>query len=103
MRSNEFINRLASKGYKKSDAKIIIKDVFDVIGAMLLDGEEVRVSRFGTFYTKTRSERVGTHPITHEQIIVPELTLPKFKASNVLKDALKGENFAYSDLSDLDE
>lgn len=102
MRSNEFIDRLANKGYKKADAKIIAKDVFNTIGEMLVDGETIKIPRFGVFSIRNRHERVGTSPLTHEQIIVPEMRTVKFKASNTLKDAVKGENFAFSDLSDLD-
>lgn len=103
MTSSNFIDNLAAKGYKKSDAKIIVKDVFNTIGEMLVNNEDVRVPRFGTFSTKIRSERVGTSPITHEQIIVPALRLANFKPSNILKDALKGENLAYNDLSEIRE
>lgn len=56
----------------------------------LQHGEEVTITGFGAFMPKFRSSRMGVNPQNpSERIQVPAVTVPKFKAGKVLKDALK--------------
>lgn len=72
----------------------IIDYIFDEITNTIVKGEEVSLVGFGTFYAK---ERVATKCVNprnlNEQIDVPSMCIPKFKAGKPLKDALKN-NFS---------
>jgi DNA-binding protein HU-beta len=55
----------------------------------LKDGNPVKLLGFGTFSATKRAATTGRNPKTGEPIKIPAITVPKFKAGQRLKDALK--------------
>ena len=51
-------------------------------------GDRVQLNGLGIFETKKREARTGRNPITGETITIAAATLPSFKASKTLKDAV---------------
>ena len=59
VRTEEFITRLADKGYTKKDSAVVIADVLDVIYEAIANGEEVSLIRFGSFRPfETKPKRI---------------------------------------------
>ena len=58
------------------------------VTAALVAGEKVQIAGFGGFETKKREARTGRNPHTKETIQIPATTVPTFKASKSLKDAV---------------
>ena len=73
----------------KKAALEIVDLLFDEITAGLKDGKTIDIAGFGKFVVKTREAREGINPRTMEKITIEASKVPGFKASKVLKDALK--------------
>jgi len=73
----------------KADAERAVECVIDNITAALKRGDEVSIAGLGIFSTKTRPARIGRNPRTGENIKVPAMRVPKFRAAKGLKDAVK--------------
>ena len=103
MNKNELINTVvekltvahendekAFKLTKKSMAEYV-DVIFDTIAETMVAGDDVKIANFGNFSVVERAERAGHNPATGESMIIPATKAPKFKASSVLKAAVKGE------------
>ena len=67
MNKAEMADRLVARtGLSKGAAKEVVDGVFAAIGEALANGEEVRISGFGTFGTRNRPARTGRNPRTGE-------------------------------------
>ena len=62
--------------------------VFEVVGEALAQGEDVTIVGFGRFTTRRRMARSGRNPRTGEVLEIPEATVPAFKASKKLRNAV---------------
>ena len=89
MNRSELVATVASKGeFRKSDAEKIVDCLFTAIADALKQGEEVRLTGFGTFTVASRAARQARNPQTGETVTVAASRQPKFKAGKALKDAL---------------
>ena len=59
--------------------------VFEAIAEALARGEEVRITGFGTFGTRSRPARTGRNPRTCESLNITASTTPTFKAGKPLR------------------
>lgn len=73
----------------KKQAQLAVDAVFDTIVKALSKGEEVAIAGFGVFRVAKRAARTGINPKTGEKIQIPASTKPKFRASKLLKEAVK--------------
>ena len=90
MNKLDMADRLAARtGLSKAAARDAVDGVFAIIGKALADGEEVRITGFGTFGTRSRPARTGRNPRTGEAVSISASTSPTFKAGKTLKDAVK--------------
>jgi DNA-binding protein HU-beta len=76
-------------GGTKADAERAVETVIDSITEGLKSGDEVSIAGLGIFTAKMRAGRTGRNPRTGESIQIPEMRVPKFRASKTLKDAVK--------------
>ena len=51
-------------------------------------GERVTIPGFGTWQASDRAERLGTHPQTHERLIVPAQSGVRFTPGTTFKQAV---------------
>jgi DNA-binding protein HU-beta len=75
-----------SNAIKLTEATRIVDAVFDTITSNLKRGEQVSISGFGAFVTKTRAARDGRNPATGMTIKIPERTSVAFKPAAAMKD-----------------
>lgn len=68
----------------------VVDNLFDTIGEALVDGNTVKIVGFGTFEVRERECRIGVNPQTRERMEIAPTKTPAFKASTVLKTAVKG-------------
>ena len=68
------------------DAGIIFDVMFEGIREALVNGEEVKIREFGTFYIHNKKARRAYHPQTQEPIDVPPRNSIKFKVSKNLTE-----------------
>ena len=77
-------------GISKSDASSAIDAAFDVISDALTNGDDVRLTGFGSFTIIECAAREGRNPGTGNPIKIAAFRQPQFKASKELKDAANG-------------
>ena len=89
MNKTELIAAIAEKaGLSKKDAEKALNATVEAITAAMAAGDKVQVSGLGIFEAKERAARTGRNPLTKETIQIAASTVPAFKASKTLKDAV---------------
>lgn len=90
MNKNELVSIVSDKlNMTRAQTEDVIDTFLDTIQETLSKDEKVVVSGFGTFEVRTRVARSGRNPRTGEEINIPELKTPAFKAGKVLKDNVR--------------
>jgi DNA-binding protein HU-beta len=85
MTKSELIQSVAREtGLSQSQANKVVNSVFDQIARALQNGEEVRLTRFGTFRTLETKERIGRNPRTGQEITIPAGRRVSFTAGAAL-------------------
>jgi len=89
MNKSELIAAVADKaGLSRSQASAAVEATIESIVTTLKSGDDVRLVGFGTFQVVQRAAGVGRNLRTGETIKIPASKTPKFKAGQVLKDAI---------------
>ena len=93
MNKATLIERLAAEAaVTKKQAEDTLEALVKIIINELKVGNEVTITGFGTFLSRTRHARGGVNPQKPtERINIPEVKVAKFKTGKTLKDALKGK------------
>jgi DNA-binding protein HU-beta len=93
MNKAALIERLAAEAaVSKKQAEAMLEGLVKIIIRELKAGNEVTITGFGTFLSRTRHARGGVNPQKPtERIRIPEVKVAKFKTGKTLKDALKGK------------
>lgn len=77
-------------GFSHAESFKLIEQILTNIIEALEKRETVKISKFATFIPHAKRERIGRNPKTGETHAITPRTVISFKASNTLKDALKG-------------
>lgn len=85
------IERIAAEAaVSKKQAEDMLEAFVKLTINELKAGNEVTITGFGTFLSRTRHARGGVNPQKpSERITIPEVRVAKFKTGKTLKDALK--------------
>ena len=75
-------------GFTKKETASIVDATLEVIKETLASGETVKLSGFGNFVVKQKSERAGRNPRTGEALSISPRRVLTFKASPILKAEL---------------
>ncbi len=75
-------------GVSKRESARIVETIFDVVKETLEQGENVKISGFGSFNIQHKKPRRGRNPQTGEEITISARRVLSFKASNVLREQL---------------
>ncbi|KKR19779.1 MAG: DNA-binding protein HU [Parcubacteria group bacterium GW2011_GWE2_39_37] len=91
MNKAALIERLATESnLNKKQAEGVLEALVNIIISELKIGNEVTITGFGTFMSKSRHARGGVNPQNPtERIQIPEVRVAKFKTGKTLKDSLK--------------
>ena len=73
-------------GLSKHESSIMLESVLKQISNALIDGESVKLSSFGTFYTRQKRERVGRNPKTGVTATINARRVISFKPSKLMKE-----------------
>lgn len=86
----ELAEKLISElGLTKNDAKEMVEHFFSEIREALKDNEQVKLSGFGNFDLRDKSERPGRNPKTGEEIPISARRVVTFKAGQKLKGRIE--------------
>jgi DNA-binding protein HU-beta len=72
----------------KTNAGRAIDAIVKSITEAMKNGDNVRLLGFGIFTTAKRAATTGRNPRTGEIIQIPEKRIPRFRAGEILKNAL---------------
>ncbi len=72
----------------RKEAGAIVDAALTSILESLRRGERVEIRGFGTFRTRTRNARTGRNPRSGDRVEVPAKTIPYFKPSKQLLEAV---------------
>lgn len=91
MNKQELVSAVAeSAGISKQQANQAIDGCLDAISGSLQNGQEVRLTGFGTFGVTARAATTGRNPRTGAPIKIPASKRPTFRAGKKLKDQVNG-------------
>ena len=85
-------------GLNKREAKELVESFFEELRTALEKGEGVKLSGFGNFNLRDKSERPGRNPKTGEEIPITARRVVTFRAGNKLKSRV--EDYAGSEEQD---
>ena len=92
MNKAELVSAVAQEAnLTKVAAGEAVNAVFSAITNAMAKGDSVQITGFGTFEVRTRAARDGINPSTREAVVIPEKTVPAFKAGKLLKEAVAGK------------
>lgn len=90
MNKADLVEKIAKDaGLSKAASEKALNAFTDGVKASLKKGQGVTLVGFGTFSVSKRSARMGRNPATGATIKIPARKVPKFKAGQALKDAVK--------------
>jgi len=90
MKKTDIIDLVHEKlGTTKKQAEEVVDTIFAAITDSLKRRDKVSISDFGIFDARARAARKARNPRTGETVDVPATTVPKFRASRALKEAVK--------------
>jgi integration host factor subunit alpha len=79
-------------GLSRSESAHLVDVILDEIARSLMDEGAVKISSFGTFMVRQKGERVGRNPKTGQEVPIAPRRVLVFRASQVLKDRINGED-----------
>ncbi len=86
----DLIQEIANKTrVSKKQIEQIMDVMLDTIIDQVKDGEKVLISGFGTFHLTHRKARNGINPVTKKHIKIEGMMVPKFKAGEPFKKAVR--------------
>lgn len=77
-------------GLSRKESASLVQSVLDELADALIGGDSVKLSSFGRFLVRAKSERVGRNPKTGIEVPITPRRVMVFKPSNVLKARING-------------
>src|SRR5579885_3160930 len=75
-------------GLSRADSAQMVEDILDHMCAALAKGENVKISGFGTFVLRDKSERIGRNPKTGVEVPIAPRRVLTFRASQMMRDRI---------------
>ena len=79
-------------GLSRNESATLVDSVFGEILNSLINGNDVKISSFGTFVVRQKKERIGRNPKTGQEVPITARSVVTFRASNVLKSKVNFKN-----------
>jgi len=86
---SDLVNFLARKtGLTRVETETVVDGLLGTIQEVLTMGKKVELRKFGTFLVRIRQPREARNPATQETVMLDRRSVPVFKPSKTLKDAV---------------
>ncbi|MCH2037804.1 MAG: integration host factor subunit alpha [Rickettsiales bacterium] len=72
-------------GLSQAESATLIDEVLEEMTNSLANGEEVKISSFGSFRVRKKNARIGRNPKTKEEVVITPRSVVTFHASNIMK------------------
>jgi len=78
-------------GLSRTDSAQMVEDMLEEVCGALAKGETVKLSSFGTFAVRQKSQRMGRNPKTGDEVPIAPRRVLVFRPSHVLKAVINGQ------------
>lgn len=78
-------------GLSRGESLAMVESILQLMSEALERGENVKVSGFGTFLLRDKTERIGRNPKTGVEVPITPRRVLTFRASQLLKDQIAGK------------
>lgn len=78
------INR--KMGLSRAESLTLVESILDQMSDALAGGENVKISGFGTFLLRDKTQRIGRNPKTGIEVPITPRRVMTFRASQLLKE-----------------
>lgn len=90
MNKAQLVDAIASNTQMtKSSVEQILDEALGIIRKSVKKGEDVTLVGFGTFTRTKRQARKGRNPQTGQEMKIPAMTLPRFRAGKEFKELVR--------------
>ena len=79
-------------GLSRNESSDLVERVIELMSDALVDGEQVKISSFGTFSVRAKSERIGRNPKTGEEVPITPRRVLSFRPSHLMKERVADGN-----------
>ena len=79
-------------GFSKQISEHLIDEFFFLITLNLKKEKKLKLTKFGTFFIKSKKSRIGRNPKTKEDKIISERNVVLFKPSKEFKEFINTKN-----------
>lgn len=79
-------------GLSRQESAALVESVLGHISDALVRGEQVKISSFGTFSIRDKSERMGRNPKTGQEVPITPRRVLSFRPSQLMKDRVAAGN-----------
>ena len=85
----EAINR--KLGLSRAESLDMVEAILGHMSDALAEGENVKISGFGTFLLRDKAQRIGRNPKTGVEVPITPRRVMTFRASQMLKERVAGK------------
>lgn len=71
---------------QRADANRLLTRMLDLMQDALVEGETVKLSRFGNFNVRAKRQRIGRNPKTGEEVPITPRRVVTFRPSQMLRE-----------------
>ncbi len=79
-------------GLSRADSAKMVESILDHMTNAMENGENVKISGFGTFLLRDKGERIGRNPKTGVEVPITPRRVLTFRASQMMKDRIIAGN-----------
>ncbi|UOA18875.1 Integration host factor subunit alpha [Sulfitobacter indolifex] len=79
-------------GLSRNESAQLVEAVLEHMSDALVEGEQVKISSFGTFSVRDKTARVGRNPKTGEEVPINPRRVLTFRPSHLMKDRVAEGN-----------
>ena len=82
----------AEVGLSRNESAQLVESVLGHMADALVEGEQVKISSFGTFSVRDKAARVGRNPKTGEEVPISPRRVLTFRPSQLMKERVASGN-----------
>ena len=79
-------------GFSKQISEHLVDEFFSLITLNLKKEKKLKLTKFGTFFIRSKKSRIGRNPKTKEEKIISERKVVLFKPSKEFKEFINSKN-----------
>ncbi|WP_127112273.1 integration host factor subunit alpha [Shimia sediminis] len=79
-------------GLSRNDSSQLVETVLNHMSDALVQGEQVKISSFGTFSVRDKAARVGRNPKTGQEVPISPRRVLTFRPSHLMKERVAAGN-----------